>query len=182
MIDKRFIGHSMPAFSAVVEAGRLRFFAKAIGQTDPVYRDETAARAAGHPGLPVPPTFLFCLEMESPDPAAIRNLLGMDYRTLLHGEQGFTFHAMAYAGDTLTFQQRIHDILRAANIAGRCRAHLDEVFSDGMLVIHGVERHHAFHVRRSQFKQRGDFLQAVFAHPAAFILQYPERRQQCRHF
>ena len=69
-----------------------------------------AARAAGHPGLPVPPTFLFCLEMESPDPAAIRNLLGMDYRSLLHGEQGFTYHAMAYAGDTLTFEQRIEDI------------------------------------------------------------------------
>lgn len=110
MIDKRFIGHVMPTFSAVVEAGRLRFFAKATGQTDPLYCDEAAARAAGHPGLPVPPTFLFCLEMESPDPAAIRNLLGMDYRSLLHGEQGFTYHAMAYAGDTLTFEQRIEDI------------------------------------------------------------------------
>ena len=110
MIDKRFIGHVMPTFSAVVEAGRLRFFAKATGQTDPLYSDEAPARAAGHPGLPVPPTFLFCLEMESPDPAAIRNLLGMDYRSLLHGEQGFTYHAMAYAGDTLTFEQRIEDI------------------------------------------------------------------------
>ena len=110
MIDKRFIGHVMPTFSAVVEAGRLRFFAKATGQTDPLYSDEAAVRAAGHPGLPVPPTFLFCLEMESPDPAAIRNLLGMDYRSLLHGEQGFTYHAMAYAGDTLTFEQRIEDI------------------------------------------------------------------------
>ena len=110
MIDKRFIGHVMPTFSAVVEAGRLRFFAKATGQTDPLYSDEAVARAAGHPGLPVPPTFLFCLEMESPDPAAIRNLLGMDYRSLLHGEQGFTYHAMAYAGDTLTFEQRIEDI------------------------------------------------------------------------
>ena len=110
MIDKRFIGHVMPAFSADVEKGRLRFFAKATGQTDPVYFDEAAARAAGYPALPVPPTFLFCLEMESPDPAAIRNLLGMDYRSLLHGEQGFTYHAMAYAGDTLTFEQRIEDI------------------------------------------------------------------------
>lgn len=88
MIDRRFIGHVMPTFSVDVEKGRLKFFAKAIGQTDPVYTDEDAARAAGHPGLPVPPTFLFCLEMDAPDPAAIRNLLGMDYRTLLHGEQG----------------------------------------------------------------------------------------------
>ncbi len=110
MIDKRFIGHTMPAFRATVEAGRLRFFARATGQTDPIYSNEAAARAAGHPGLPVPPSFLFCLEMESPDPAAIRNLLGMDYRSLLHGEQGFIYHAMAYAGDTLSFEQRIDDI------------------------------------------------------------------------
>jgi acyl dehydratase len=110
MIDKKFIGHVMPTFEVLVEKGRLRFFAKATGQTDLVYTDDAAARAAGHPALPVPPTFLFCLEMESPDPAAIRNLLGMDYRKLLHGEQGFTFHRMAYAGDVLSFEQRIEDI------------------------------------------------------------------------
>ena len=110
MIDKKFIGHTMPSFSATVEPGRLRFFAKATGQTDPVYSDLAVAQAQGHPHLPVPPTFLFCLEMEAPDPAAIRNLLGMDYRTLLHGEQGFTYFGMAYAGDTLTFTQRIADI------------------------------------------------------------------------
>lgn len=110
MIDRRHIGHALPPFTVQVEAGRLRFFAKATGQDDPVYVDEGAARAAGHPGLPVPPTFLFCLEMESPDPAAIRNLLGIDYRRILHGEQGFSFHRMAYAGDTLRFEQRIADI------------------------------------------------------------------------
>lgn len=110
MIDKQYIGHTQPAFSVAVEASRLRFFAKATGQTDAVYLDESAARDAGHPALPVPPTFLFCLEMESPDPAALRNLLGLDYRRLLHGEQRFTYHRMAYAGDTLTFAQRIEDI------------------------------------------------------------------------
>ena len=110
MIDRQYIGHAMPSFEVLVEKGRLQFFAKATGQTDPVYWDEVAARAAGHPALPVPPTFLFCLEMASPDPAAIRHLLGMDYRRLLHGEQGFTYHSLAYAGDVLRFEQRIEDI------------------------------------------------------------------------
>jgi acyl dehydratase len=110
MIDRSFIGHTLPAFDVRVEAGRLRFFAKATGQTDPLYVDEEAARAAGLTGLLVPPTFLFCLEMDAPDPAAIRNLLGMDYRRLLHGEQQFTYHAAAHAGDTLRFEQRIEDI------------------------------------------------------------------------
>jgi acyl dehydratase len=115
MIDRRHIGHQLPPFQVEVEKGRLRFFAKATGQADPVYTDEAAARGAGHPGLPVPPTFLFCLEMEAPNPAAIRELLGMDYRSLLHGEQGFSYHAMAYAGDTLTFRQHIEDIYDKKN-------------------------------------------------------------------
>ncbi|CAB5516726.1 MaoC family dehydratase N-terminal domain-containing protein [Achromobacter anxifer] len=110
MLDTRHIGAALPAFNTTVEAGRLRFFAKATGQVDPVYTDETAARAAGHPALPVPPTFLFCLEMDSPRPAAMRELLGIDIARVLHGEQGFVYHAMAHAGDELRFEPRIADI------------------------------------------------------------------------
>ncbi|MBB1592980.1 MaoC family dehydratase N-terminal domain-containing protein [Achromobacter sp. UMC46] len=110
MLDTRHIGTALPAFTTTVEAGRLRFFAKATGQDDPVYADEAAARAAGHPALPVPPTFFFCLEMDSPNPAAMRDLLGIDIGRVLHGEQGFTYHAMAHAGDVLCFEPRITDI------------------------------------------------------------------------
>lgn len=115
MIDKSYIGHVLPRYSVEVEKGRLRFFAKAIGQADPVYFDEAAAREAGHPALPVPPTFLFCLEMDSPNPSAVRDLLGIDIGKVLHGEQQFTYHAPAYAGDTLTFEQRIADIYDKKN-------------------------------------------------------------------
>ena len=110
MIVRQHIGHRLPAYAVDVERGRLKFFAKAIGQTDPVYTDEAAAQAAGHPALPVPPTFLFCLEMDSPNPGALRDLLDLPVPKVLHGEQRFSYHAMAYAGDTLTFEQRVADI------------------------------------------------------------------------
>ena len=109
MLDTRFIGHAMPAFEVDVEASRLRFFAQATGQTDPVYLDDGAARAAGHRALPVPPTFLFCLEMAAPNPEALRELLGIDVARVLHGEQHFAYHAIACAGDRLRFEQRIAD-------------------------------------------------------------------------
>jgi acyl dehydratase len=115
MIDRRHIGTVFPPFTVEAERGRLRFFAKATGQTDPVYIDDEAARAAGYPGLPLPPTFLFCLEMEAPNPAAIREALGLDYSRILHGEQGYSFHRMAYAGERLTFQQHIADIYDRRN-------------------------------------------------------------------
>ncbi len=109
-LDTQYIGHRFAPFTAQVEAGRLKFFAKAIGQTDPVYSDEAAAKLAGHPALPVPPTFLFCLEMDAPNPGAIRDLLNLPVPKVLHGEQRFTYHAMAFAGEVLTFEQRIADI------------------------------------------------------------------------
>lgn len=115
MIDRKYIGHTLPAFEVEVEKGRLRFFAKATGQQDRVYGDEAAARDAGHPALPVPPTFLFCLEMEAPNPAAMRELLAIDIGKVLHGEQQFDYHAMAYAGDRLRFEPRIADIYDKKN-------------------------------------------------------------------
>ena len=115
MIDKRHIGTVLPTFTTTVSAQRLRFFAKATGQDDPVYIDEAAAKAAGHPALPLPPTFLLCLESESPHATATRELLGLDYRRLLHGEQGFVYHAVAHAGDTLSFEPRIADIYDKKN-------------------------------------------------------------------
>jgi len=110
MLNRAMIGQALPAHEATVERGRLRFFAKAIGETDPVYTDEAAAQAAGHASLPVPPTFLFCLEMEQPDPFAWFAQVGIDIARILHGEQLFTYHAMAYAGDTLRFESRVADI------------------------------------------------------------------------
>ena len=109
MIDTQFIGKQLPTFKTIAEAGQLRFFAKAIGETDPVYADEAAARDAGHPGLPLPPTFLFSLEFQAP-PSGWRDELGIVQSRILHGEQSFSYHRMAYAGDTLQFETRIADI------------------------------------------------------------------------
>jgi acyl dehydratase len=115
MIDRQHIGRTFAASHAEVEKGRLRFFAKAIGETDPVYTDEAVARAAGHASLPVPPTFLFSLEMEKAEPFAWMDEIGMDLTRILHGEQSFTYHRMACAGDTLTFESRVADIYDKKN-------------------------------------------------------------------
>ncbi|MCB1153050.1 MaoC family dehydratase N-terminal domain-containing protein [bacterium] len=107
MLDDSVVGWRGRPFEVEVEKGRLRLFAKAIGETDPVYHDEAAARAAGHRALPVPPTFLFCLEMERDDPYDWFTELGIPLGRVLHGGQAFTYHAPAYAGDTLRFESEV---------------------------------------------------------------------------
>ena len=109
MIDKKFIGKAIPEFRTVAEAGQLRFFAKATGETNPIYFDESAARDAGHPNLPLPPTFLFSLELHQPD-TRWRDEIGIQVARILHGEQSFSYHRLAYAGDVLRFETRIADI------------------------------------------------------------------------
>jgi acyl dehydratase len=110
VIDTQHIGAEVPPYTVEVEKGRLRFFAKAIGETDPIYIDESAARAAGHRGLPAPPTFAFCLELETSNPFALYEQMGIDLAHVLHGEQGFTYYQPICAGDHLTFRSRIADI------------------------------------------------------------------------
>jgi acyl dehydratase len=109
MIDKQFIGKTLPPFRVVAEAGQLRFFAKATGESNPVYFDTASARDAGHPDLPLPPTFLFSLEFQQPD-TSWRDEVGIVVTRILHGEQSFTYHRLAYAGDVLLFESRIADI------------------------------------------------------------------------
>ncbi|MBA4208150.1 MAG: MaoC family dehydratase N-terminal domain-containing protein [Parvibaculum sp.] len=115
MIDRSFIGHEFAPVTAEVEKGRLRFFAKATGNADPVYSDEAAAAAAGYPSLPAPPTFLFCLEMDRDDPMDFLDLLKVDLGRVLHGEQSFTYRAPVCAGDRITFRSRITDIYDKKN-------------------------------------------------------------------
>jgi acyl dehydratase len=97
-----------------VEKGFLKFFARATGETDPIYFDEDAARAAGHPAIPAPPTYLFSLTIGAPakrgdvlDPV---NGVGADMRRILHGEQKFANHQPIYAGDRLTLTTTTSDI------------------------------------------------------------------------
>jgi len=110
MIDRSFIGRELPPSTLTLERGRLRFFAQAIGETDPVYSDLDAARAAGYADLPAPPTFLFAAELDSGNSMALIDLLKIPLAKLLHGEQGFTYHRAACAGDTITVRPRITDI------------------------------------------------------------------------
>ena len=114
MIDRRHIGKSLPTFFAAPQAQQLRFFAKATGEANPVYFDLAAARAAGHPDLPLPPTFLFSLEYEQPS-TQWRQDIGIDPARILHGEQQFTYHRMAHVGDTLQYENRIADIYDKKN-------------------------------------------------------------------
>ncbi|WP_295988508.1 MaoC family dehydratase N-terminal domain-containing protein [uncultured Variovorax sp.] len=115
MIDRKWIGHELPPSVLPIERSRLQFFAKAIGETDPVYTDAVAARDAGYPDLPAPPSFLFAAELDSGASDRLLADLGIPLSKLLHGEQGFSYHRPACVGDTVTVRSTITDIYDKKN-------------------------------------------------------------------
>ena len=116
MLDTSKIGHQFPAFTAEVEKGRLRFFAQAIGETNPIYSDEAAAAEAGYRSLPAPPTFAMALDMDGPELLPVLAFLEMDIARILHGSQDFEYLAPICAGDQITVTSGITDIFDKKSI------------------------------------------------------------------
>ena len=115
MLDRGNIGRSWEPFETEVEKGRLRTFAKAIGETDPVYFDETAAREAGYRGILAPPTFSFCFGFDDPDGMKHLADLGIPIPRMLHGEETIKTHRSICSGDRVRCTRRVADIYAKKN-------------------------------------------------------------------
>ncbi|MGQ0683603.1 MaoC family dehydratase N-terminal domain-containing protein [Bradyrhizobium sp.] len=111
MVDQSAVGREFTPVTARVEPGRLRFFLDTLGESNLLYREEKAARAAGYDATPVPPTYLFCLEMmDATEPFEFLNALDIDLARVLHGEQRFDYFAPVVIGDVLTFRSRVTSV------------------------------------------------------------------------
>jgi acyl dehydratase len=110
MVDKSAVGTAFPPAHATVEAGRLRYFFETLRERNPVFRDPAAAREASYTNVPIPPTYLFCLESMDGNPSELLEILKIDLARVLHGEQRFEYYAPVMVGDTLTFASRVSDI------------------------------------------------------------------------
>ncbi|MGH3915013.1 MAG: FAS1-like dehydratase domain-containing protein [Pseudonocardiaceae bacterium] len=101
-LDSSFVGRSYPlAGSYQVGREKIREFAEAVGDDDAVYRDSSAARAAGYPDVIAPPTFAIIVSMRAQELLVDDPELGLDYTRVVHGDQSFVHHRPIHAGDEL---------------------------------------------------------------------------------
>src|SRR5271169_2369699 len=108
MADKSAVGKTGKPFKMHVDWSKVREFARAIKDPNPLYFDpELARKELG--GVPVPVTFLqtssFWSSADSSPGGA-----GFDMRRILHGEQEFEFFKPILVGDLLTGVSTISDI------------------------------------------------------------------------
>ena len=99
-LDPAVLEREFDEFELVVERGKIRELALALGLQDPVHLDLDAARAAGYDDLLAPPTFTRQFWHENDDNDPLPNL-GFVPERRLHGEQEWEFHKPIVAGMVL---------------------------------------------------------------------------------
>ena len=119
MANRALVGREFPAVTATIDAESVKAFARALGETDPLYLDEEAARRGPFGGIIAPPTYPIAFMAQSMAGAASSfDELGLNFMTLVHGEQEFEYARPVRAGETLTLTARIRDVYEKTGRSG----------------------------------------------------------------
>lgn len=111
------------SFRLPVERTKIREFALAVGEDNPVFFDADAARRAGFSDIVAPPTFsvtqMWRVSREEREERLDANL---DYARVLHAEQEFAYNRLPVAGETLDATMRIsRDVTKRGRRGGELR-------------------------------------------------------------
>jgi acyl dehydratase len=93
-----------------VEGERIRKYADAIGEENPVHHDVETAKGAGFRDLVAPPMFAVVYQFPALAQAAVDPELGMNLATLVHGGQEFTWSEPVCAGDVISTEVACKEI------------------------------------------------------------------------
>jgi acyl dehydratase len=117
-INKDVVGKEYPPFVVTVERGKVKEFARAIGDLNPFYVDDAVGGASPWRDVIAPPTFPITFRNEAGDSGALLRDLGVDISRVLHGEQEFEIHRQIVPGETFVCRTRIVDIYEKTGRSG----------------------------------------------------------------
>jgi acyl dehydratase len=101
-VNTEAVGKSYPSTLYAVGREKIREYALAVGESNPLHLDPEAARAAGFRDVVAPP--MFCVVYSSPaiGPAIFDPEVGIDFAMMVHGGQEFVWGPLVVAGDEIT--------------------------------------------------------------------------------
>jgi acyl dehydratase len=113
------IGRLLSTGSATVTAEHIAGFARALGDENPFYLDAEAAKRGPFASIVAPPTYGIAFMTQAMAGGMDTFLeLGLNFMTLVHGEQEFEYVRPIRAGETLTLTGRISDIYEKTGSSG----------------------------------------------------------------
>ncbi len=120
------VGKVYPAVLYAAGREKIREYAHAVGETNPLHLDLDAARAAGHPDLVAPPMFAVVYSLPALSPAIFDPEVGIDFARMVHGGQEFRWGLLVCAGDEISTEVE----LTAVDERGGMRFYVFESRSD----------------------------------------------------
>ena len=117
-INKALLGKEYPPYAVTVERGKIKEFARAIGNDDPLYLDDRVGAASAWGDVIAPPTFSITFRDEAADTTAFLKELGTDISRILHGEQEFEIFRPLQPGQTYLCRAKIVDIYEKTGRSG----------------------------------------------------------------
>ena len=117
-VNKDVKGKEYPPFTVTVERGKIKEFARAIGDLSPFYLDDAVGRASEWGDIVAPPTFPITFRDENADTGVMLRDLGVDISRILHGEQEFEHFKPIRPGETYLCRSRVTDIYEKAGRSG----------------------------------------------------------------
>ena len=104
------IGREWPAVDYEVGREKIREYAHAVGETNPVHHDREAARAAGFRDVVAPPMFCVVYSAPAVGPGVLDPEVGINLAAMVHGSQEFIWGEPVCAGDVITTRARLADV------------------------------------------------------------------------
>src|SRR4051794_29643011 len=109
-VNAEAIGKEWPAVDYEVGREKIREYANAVGEANPVHHDPEAARAAGFRNVVAPPMFCVVYSAPAVGPGILDPEVGINLAAMVHGGQEFTWGEPVCAGDVITTQPRLADV------------------------------------------------------------------------
>ncbi len=103
------IGKTFAPVTYAVGREKIREYAHAVGETNPLYLDVAAARAEGYDDVVAPPMFAVVYCLPSVWPALFDEAIGLDFAHMVHGGQEFEWGPVVVAGDEITTTTSLKD-------------------------------------------------------------------------
>ena len=101
-VNAAAVGKQFPQITYVVGREKVREYAYAVGETNPLHLDPEAAKAAGYADVVAPPMFAVVYSSPAVAPALFDPEVGMDFARMVHGGQEFVWEAPVVAGDEIS--------------------------------------------------------------------------------
>jgi len=111
------IGKEIPPFDIPIGRGKIREFARAIGDENPIYHDAACARKSPFGATLAPPTFT-TTKLFWQTGGTTADIPDLDYRFVLHGEEEYEYFKPVVAGDVLTGTGKIAESYEKAGKRG----------------------------------------------------------------